>query len=57
MLGSRASALLWTTADMMIVWNGVIPTVQTIDLFRSGMMPIVPANSLAKNGHRPGLLV
>jgi len=28
--------------------NRIIPTAQTIDLFRSGMMPIVSANSLAE---------
>jgi ACS family tartrate transporter-like MFS transporter len=35
----------------------LIPTARTTDLFRSGMTPVVPANSLAENGHRMGPLV
>src|SRR3954464_679770 len=32
--------------------HGVVPTARTIELFRSGMTPAIPANSDAENGHR-----
>src|SRR5436853_5380705 len=43
--------------ETRLLGYALIPTARTTDLFRSGMTPVVPANSLAENGHRMGPLV